>query len=124
MPRSYPLEVKVFAVQQRMAGHPWGEVRELVRQQFGIPRLPGRRQMRLWQKELESSPLPDAIQTEVKRQWPGAEQQAREQVDRVMPEMLSATLRGEDVVVFVGKLVLGWLEKEAGPSRFMRILSE
>jgi hypothetical protein len=124
VPLSYPLEVRVFVVQQRKAGHSWGEVRELVGRQFALPRLPGRRQMRLWQIELESSPVPNAVQAQVDRLWPGAEQQAREQVDRIMPQMLSAALRGEDVVVFVGKLMLGWLEKEAGPPRFMRIVSE
>jgi len=124
VPLSYPLEVRVFAVQQRKAGHSWGEVQESVRQQFGLPRLPGRRQMRLWQIELESSTVPNAVQAQVDRMWPGAEQQMREQVDRVTPQMLSAALRGEDVVVFVGKLMLGWLENEAGPHRFMRIVSE
>ena len=49
MPKMYPLEVRLFAVEKKRMGHSWDRVAELISQEFKI-KPPSRRQMGIWLK--------------------------------------------------------------------------
>jgi hypothetical protein len=51
MPKAYPLEVRLFAVEKKRMGYSWDRVAELVSQEFKI-KPPNRRQMAVWLKDL------------------------------------------------------------------------
>ena len=53
MPRVYPLEVRLFAVEKKKMGYTWDRVADLIREEFKIE-PPNRRQMGVWLKKLSS----------------------------------------------------------------------
>lgn len=50
MPKKYPVEVRLFAVQKKQEGHSWDRVAEMVKQNFGLDPPPSCRQMIEWKK--------------------------------------------------------------------------
>ena len=54
MPKTYPVEVRLFVVDKKREGHSWDRIAELVKQEFKIE-PPGRRQMSKWVKTTDRS---------------------------------------------------------------------
>ncbi len=91
MPKIYPLEVKLFTVEKRKAGHSWDRVSELVSEEFKIQR-PSRRQMSKWQKELSiTEGLKQAFSEDAKKKAEVAKGETlRQVIDGLIPTLLAA----------------------------------
>jgi len=91
MPKIYPLEVKLFAVEKRRAGHSWDRVSELVSEEFKIQR-PSRRQMSKWQKELSiTEGLKQVFSEDVRKKAEVAKGETlRQVIDGLIPTLLAA----------------------------------
>jgi len=91
MPKIYPLEVKLFAVEKRMAGHSWDRVSELVSEEFKIQH-PSRRQMSKWQKELSiTQGLKQAFAEDARKKAEVAKGETlRQVIDGLIPTLLAA----------------------------------
>lgn len=48
MPKTYQMNVRLFAVNKRVEGYAWDEIAELVKQEFDLASPPSRRQMTKW----------------------------------------------------------------------------
>ncbi len=91
MPKIYPLEVKLFTVEKRKAGHSWDRVSELVSEEFKIQR-PSRRQMSKWQKELSiTEGLKQAFSEDARKKAEVAKGETlRQVIDGLIPTLLAA----------------------------------
>ena len=67
MPKKYPVEVRLFAVQKKAEGHSWDRVAEMVRENFGLNPPPSRRQMTKW---VTKKPLLDVEIKEIEHRLP------------------------------------------------------
>ncbi len=98
MPKVYPLEVRLFAVEKKRQGHSWDKVADLIREEFKI-QPPSRRQMGLWLKGLsltESTQQP--FLEDAKKKAEHAKVQALDQtVHGLLPCLLAARDAGEDI---------------------------
>lgn len=125
MPKTYSVEVRVFALRQRAEGHPWERVRELVRTQFGIDPPPSRRQMEKWAKDTDRRSLARVALRELRRGLPKVEEEIVERAGHsLIPKVLVADLMGDDVGKVIGVWLVGLMEDILGTDRFKQVLEE
>lgn len=125
MPKTYSVEVRLFALRQRAEGHPWERVRELVRAQFGIDPPPSRRQMEKWTKDTDRRSLARVTLRELRRGLPHAEEEIVARAgDGLVLKLLAADLAGHDVPVVIGVWLVGLMEDILGTDRFKQVLEE
>ena len=91
MPKIYPLEVKLFAIEKKKQGHSWDRVAELISEEFKI-RPPNRRQMGIWLKDLSiTEGLKQAFVEDAKKKAEVAKEQTlRQVIDGLIPALLAA----------------------------------
>jgi len=91
MPKVYPLEVRLFAVEKKRMGHSWDRVAELISQEFKI-KPPNRRQMAVWLKDLTMTEgLREAFAEDAKKKIEIAKGQALTRVvEGLIPTLLAA----------------------------------
>ena len=104
MPKKYPVEVRLFALQKKKEGHTWNRVAEIVKQNFGLDPPPSERQMAKW---LARSSAPKDVMEELNRrlpkyapEWLSAHQ---DELIKMFAEILAEGVRGRDIRVLMAK---------------------
>jgi len=106
MPKKYPVEVRLFAVQKKRDGHSWDRVVEMLRQEFDLDPPPSRRQMTKWAK----SSLPDMVMTEINHRLPEyASEWLSTHRDTLLP-LLAEVLRGKDFRILLAKMMFSQMK--------------
>ncbi len=124
MPKIYPLEVRLFAVERKKQGHSWDRVAELIRQEFKI-QPPNRRQMGKWLKDLSvEENLKQAFSEEAKKKAEVAKGQAlRQVIDGLIPTLLAAKgYTGEEFEYSGWKWFFQAVEEVLGRDKFERFV--
>ena len=93
MPKKYPVEVRLFAVQKKREGHSWDRVAEMVRQNFGLDSAPSRRQMTKW---VTKNSLPDVIMKEINHRLPKYAPEWLSTQQDVLAKVFAEGMRGKD----------------------------
>lgn len=68
MPKKYPVEIRLFAVQKKAEGHSWDKVAAMVREKFALDSPPSRRQMAKW--VTARAALPEVALDDIARKLP------------------------------------------------------
>ena len=111
MPKNYPVEVRVFAVQKKKEGHTWERVAEMVRQNFGLDSVPSRRQMTKWMAKTSVS---DLVLDRVGRELPkDAAQMFTGQRD-TMAKIFTEMMTGKDSRILIMKWMFSQMKAEFG----------
>ena len=121
MPKKYPVEVRLFAVQKKREGHSWDRVEEMVRRHFSLDSAPTRRQMAKWVAE---NSLPDVIMTEIKHKLPKytAEWLSTQQ-DGLLKAMAEG-MKGKDFGILMIKWMFSQLKEMVGMPRMTTAWAE
>lgn len=124
MPKTYPLEVRIYAAQRRREKRSWEEVADLVKQTFHLDRAPTRRQMSKWEDEITPNALAQlavsSVQEKMAAQAPGFVEQHGDFLESVV----KAGLRGEDFGKSMVKWMLGQAEGMVGKERVVQAVKE
>jgi len=121
MPKKYPVEVRVFAVQKKAEGHSWDKVAEMIKQSFGIDSVPSRRQMVKWVARYSS---PAVMMKEVNLRLPKyAPEWVASQQDALVG-VLAEGMRGKDFGVLMAKWMFSQLKAVLGPQRLSTAWAE
>lgn len=122
--RRYSLEVKLFAIEKRRDNSPWEEVRQAIKEKFGI-QPPTIRQMERWEKQLATrEDLFKALPEEVKKKAEVARTQTLTQVaDGLLPTLWMARDAGEDLEYAGWKWFFSIVENILGTEKFKRFLN-
>jgi len=125
MPKMYPLEVRLFAIQKREQGHSWNRVAELIREEFKI-QPPARRQMGKWMKDLSArDELKQALSEEATKKADAAKVEALAQVTNgLLPRLWMAKDAGEDIEYSGWKWFFSIQESVLGSVKFRRFIKQ
>jgi len=121
MPKKYPVEVRLFAVQKKREGHSWDRVAEMVRQNFGLDSAPSRRQMTKWAAK---NSLPDVVMKEINHRLPkNAPEWLSTQKD-VLAGVIAEGMSGKDFGILTAKWMFSQMEALLGPQRLRTAWTE
>lgn len=121
MPKKYPVEIRVFAVQKKGEGHSWEKVAEMVRQNFSLNPAPSRRQMTKW---IAKNSLPDVVMKEINHRLPKyAPEWVRPQQD-ALTKVLAEGMRGKDFGILMAKWMFSQLKTVLGTQRLSTAWAE
>ncbi|MFC1911029.1 hypothetical protein ACFLXC_07155, partial [Chloroflexota bacterium] len=122
MPKVYPFEVRLFAVEKKRQGHSWDKIAELIREEFKI-QSPNRRQMSVWLKDLSlTEGLQRAFSEDTKKKAELVKVQALDQtVHGLLPHLWAARDAGEDIEYSGWRWFFQMVERViGGRAKFMR----
>ncbi|MDP2918922.1 MAG: hypothetical protein Q8O43_01720 [Dehalococcoidia bacterium] len=111
MPKNYPIEVRVFAVQRKKEGHTWERVAEMVRQHFGLDSVPSRRQMSKWMAKTSVS---DVVFDRVGRELPKDVTQMFTGQRDTMAKIFAEMMTGKDSRILIMKWMFSQMKAEFG----------
>ncbi|MBM3119190.1 MAG: hypothetical protein FJ006_06490 [Chloroflexi bacterium] len=114
MPKKYPVEIRLFAVQKKMEGHSWDRVAEMVRQNFGLNSAPSRRQMTKW---VAKNSLPDVVMKEINHRLPKHAPEWLSTQQDVLAKVLAEGMRGKDFGILMAKWMFSQMKAILGPQR-------
>lgn len=109
MPKKYPVEVRLFAIQKKREGHSWVTVAEMVRQNFGLDSAPSRRQMTKWVTATDATP--DAVMGEIRRRFPTFVPAWMDAHEGTLLKMVAEGWAGKDFRTLMAKWML-WQMRE------------
>ena len=121
MPKNYPVEVRVFAVQKKKEGHTWERVAEMVRQNFGLDSVPSRRKMTKWMAKTSVS---DLVLARVGRDLPNYATQMLTQQHDAMAKIVADVMSGKDFGIVIMKWMLSQMKANFGAQRLTAALAE
>jgi len=124
MPKMYPLEVRLFAVEKKKQGNSWDKVAEVIRQEFQI-QPPNRRQMGKWLKDLSiTDGLKQAFSEDAKKKIELVKIQALDQtVHGLLSHLWAARDAGEEIEYSGWRWFFQMLERAlGGRAKFMRFV--
>ncbi len=121
MPKNYPVEVRVFAVQKKKEGHTWERVAEMVRQNFGLDPVPSRRQMTKW---MANTSVPDIVLERVGRGLADYTTQMMTGQRDVMAKIVADGMSGKDFNVLIMKWMLSQMKATFGAQRLTTAWAE
>jgi len=121
MPKNYPIEVRVFAVQRKKEGHTWERVAEMVRQNFGLDSVPSRRQMTKW---IANTSMSDFVLARVGRDLPNYATQMLTGQHDAMAKIVADVMSGKDFGVVIMKWMLSQMKTTFGAQRLTAALAE
>jgi len=114
MPKKYPVEVRLFAVQKKREGHSWDRVAEMVRQNFSIDPPPSRRQMTKW---VTKNSLPNVVMKEIDHRLPKYAPEWLSTQQDVLSKMIAEGMSGKDFGILTAKWMFSQMEALLGPER-------
>ena len=124
MPRTYPVEVRLFVVNKKREGHSWDRVAELVKQEFNIE-SPGRRQMSKWVKTIDRSTINQALEQTATKELEAKKGQAIAMaMDDLLPRLWKARDAGEDIEYRGWSWFFGIQENVLGSKKFWQYLDK
>ncbi len=121
MPKKYPVEVRLFAVQKRREGHSWDRVAEMVRQNFGLDSAPSRRQMTKW---VAKNSLPDVVMKEINHRLPKYAPGWLSTQKDVLAGVIAEGMSGKDFGILTAKWMFSQMEALLGPQRLRTAWAE
>jgi len=121
MPKKYPVEVRLFAVQKKREGHSWDRVAEMVRQNFGLDSAPSRRQMTKW---VTKNSLPDVIMKEINHRLPKYAPEWLSTRKDVLARVIAEGMSGKDFGILTAKWMFSQMEALLGPQRLRTAWAE
>ncbi len=121
MPRKYPVEVRLFAVQKKKEGHTWERVAEMVRQNFGLDSVPSRRQMTKW---VAKTSVSDIVLERVGRGLPNYATQMLTGQHDAMAKIVVDVMSGKDFGIVIMKWMLSQMKVTFGAQRLTAALAE
>ena len=121
MPKKYPVEVRLFAVQKKREGHSWDRVAEMVRQNFGLDSAPSRRQMTKW---ITKNSLPDVVMKEINHRLPKNGQEWLSTQQDVLTKVIAEGMSGKDFGILTAKWMFSQMEALLGPQRLRTAWTE
>jgi hypothetical protein len=121
MPKKYPVEVRLFAVQRKREGHSWDRVAEMVKQNFGLDLAPSRRQMTKW---VAKNSLPDVVMQGINHrlrnyapEWLSTHQDG-------LVKVVTESMRGKDFGIVMAKWMFSQMKAMLGPQRLKTAWTE
>ncbi len=111
MPKKYPVEVRLFAIQKRSEGHTWERVAEMVRQNFGLDSVPSRRQMTKW---VAKTSVSDVVLDRVGRELPKDVMQMFTAQRDTMAKIFAEMMTGKDSRILIMKWMFSQMKAEFG----------
>ena len=121
MPKKYPVEVRLFAVQKKREGHSWDRVAEMVRQNFGLDSAPSRRQMTKW---VAKNSLPDVVMKEINHRLPEYAPEWLSTQQDVLAKMIAEGMSGKDFGILTAKWMFSQMKAMLGPQRLTTAWAE
>ena len=121
MPKKYPVEVHLFAVQKKREGHSWDKVAEMVRQNFSLERPPSRRQMTKW---VTSNSLPGVAVQEMNHRLPRYAPAWLSTQQDVLAKVFAEGMRGKDFGILMAKWMFSQMKVILGPQRLTTAWAE
>jgi len=121
MPKKYPVEVRLFAVQKKREGHSWDRVAEMVKQNFTLESVPSRRQMTKW---VTKNSLPDAVISEIKHRLPERVPEWMSSQQDVLAKVLAEGMSGKDFGIVMAKWMFSQVKTTLGPERLKAAWAE
>jgi len=121
MPKKYPVEVRLFAVQKKREGHSWDRVAEMVRQNFGLDSAPSRRQMTKW---VAKNSLPDVVMKEISYGLPKYAPEWLSTQQDVLSKVIAEGMSGKDFGILTAKWMFSQMEALLGPQRLRTAWAE
>jgi len=122
MPKKYPVEVRLFAVQKKKEGHTWERVAEMVRQNFGLDSVPSRRQMTKWVANKMS--VSDIVLDRVGRGLPNYTTQFLTGQQDAMTKIVTDAMSGKDFGILIMKWMLLQMKATFGGQRLKTAWAE
>ena len=122
MPKKYPVEVRLFAVQKKAEGHSWDRVAEMVMQNFGFDRPPSRRQMTKWVKTGDA--IPNLMLEQIKSRLPAFAPGWLSTQQELMGKLYTEWMMGKDPNLVLAKAFLSQLRGFIGPEKLRMALDE
>ena len=118
----FKTEVKIFALNQRKQRKKWNEIKESIKEQFGID-PPTVRAMQKWEKRLDQTSLPVELMKDIKGKMPEIERDSRNKfIQSLLPAVLQANVMGEDMEITAWKWFLEFMENEIGRDKVKRVI--
>jgi len=114
MPKKYPVEIRLFAVQKKQEGHSWDRVAEMVKENFGLDRSPSRRQMTKW---VTRDSLSDAALKEIGNRLPAYGPEWLSTQQDVLARVFAEGVRGKDFGILMAKWMFSQMKAMLGPER-------
>jgi len=121
MPKKYPVEVRLFAVQKKREGHSWDKVAEMVRQNFSLDPPPSRRQMTKW---VTKNSLPDVVMREINHRLPKYAPVWLSTQQDVLAKVFAEGMRGKDFGILMAKWMFSQMKAILGPQRLTTAWAE
>lgn len=121
MPKKYPVEVRLFAVQKKREGHSWDRVAEMVRQNFSLDPPPSRRQMTKW---VTRNSLPDVVMKEINHRLPKYAPEWLSTQQDVLAKVIAEGMSGKDFGILTAKWMFSQMEVLLGPQRLRTAWAE
>ena len=121
MPKKYPVEVRLFAVQKKREGHSWDRVAEMVRQNFSLDPPPSRRQMTKW---VTRNSLPDVVMKEINHRLPKYAPEWLSPRKDVLAGVIAEGMSGKDFGILTAKWMFSQMEALLGPQRLRTAWAE
>ena len=121
MPKKYPVEVRLFAVQKKREGHSWDRVAEMVRQNFSLDPPPSRRQMTKW---VTRDSLPDIVMKELNHRLPKYAPGWLSTRKDVLAGVIAEAMSGKDFGIVTAKWMFSQMEALLGPQRLRTAWAE
>jgi len=121
MPKKYPVEVRLFAVQKKREGHSWDRVAEMVRQNFGLDSAPSRRQMTKW---VSKNSLPDVLMKEINHRLPKYAPEWLSTQQDVLAKVFAEGMSGKDFGIVMAKWMFSQMKAILGPQRLTTAWAE
>jgi len=121
MPKKYPVEVRLFAVQKKREGHSWDRVAEMVRQNFSLDSPPSRRQMTKW---VTKNSLPDVVVREINHRLPTYAPAWMSTQQDVLSKVVAEGMRGKDFGILMAKWMFSQMQALLGAQRLTTAWAE
>ncbi len=121
MPKNYPIEIRMFAVQNKKEGCTWERVAEMVRQNFGPDAVPSRRQMTKW---MTDKSLSDFVLARVGRELPKDAAQMFIGQRNTMAKIFAEMMTGKDSRILIMKWMFLQMKAEFGAERLAAAWAE
>jgi hypothetical protein len=121
MPKKYPVEVRLFAVQKKREGHSWDRVAEMVRQNFALDSAPSRRQMTKW---VTKNSLPDVVVKEIDHRLPNYAPEWLSTHQDVLTRVIAEGMSGKDFGILTAKWMFSQMEALLGTQRLRAAWAE
>jgi hypothetical protein len=120
----FDLEVKLFALNNRLEGKGWGEIRRAIKEKFNIV-PPTVRSMQKWEKETDRRVINRALKEKAKKEAEAIKGQALTSVaEDLLPRLWKARDAGDDIEYEGWRWFFSIVENTLGSEKFNRFLDK